>query len=90
MNVITDAADEFVWATLDQTFDAAGVRTEQTNTYDDGRVLETLYVDGVRSTATMTDVADAYQWESYVDSFDAVGDRISRLFTYDDGSELLV
>ncbi len=38
----------------------AAVTTESTN-FDDGRVLETSFVDGVKTTAVMTDVVNAYR-----------------------------
>lgn len=56
-------------------------------TYDNGRVLETTFVDGVRSEAMMTDGGDAYAWTSYTDTFDFQGARASRSMTYDDGRE---
>lgn len=89
-NVITDDADQFVWAILDQTFDADGVAAAETNTHDDERVFETLYADGVRSTLTMTDVVDAYSWASYIDADVEAIDRVSRLFTNDDGFEFFI
>jgi len=57
----------------------------ETREFDDGRILVSQLVDGVKVSATMTDVADAYVWTSYVDSFDAAEERVSRSLSYDDG-----
>ncbi len=61
--------------------------TAETRTFSNGRVLETTYVDGVRSEATMTDAGDAYAWSSYTDTFDFGGARATRNMVYDDGRE---
>ena len=63
------------------------VVSSETTDFDDGRVLETTFVDGVKTTATMTDVDNAYAWESYTDTFDLDGNRTSRDTTYDDGRQ---
>ena len=64
---------------------SSGSTSTRSKTYDDGRVLETTFVDGVRSTATLTDVDNAYAWSSRAQTFDADGDRVSRVVMYDDG-----
>lgn len=84
----TDVADNFVWETVEKSYDATGALTEQTTDYDNGRLLETLYSAGARTTAIMTDVEDAYAWANYVDTFDTNGDLATRLMTFDDGREV--
>jgi hypothetical protein len=59
------------------------VRIGETRTYDDGRVAETVYKGGVRTSVTVTDVADVFDWASYVERFDADGTLTSRDYTPD-------
>ncbi|RYG89925.1 calcium-binding protein [Loktanella sp. IMCC34160] len=62
-----------------------GVLSKEVRNYDDGRVQETIYLDGVKTTVTLSDLGDAHSWSSYVDIFNANGQMISREMTYDDG-----
>lgn len=84
-NRVYDNSGTRDWASHVQTFNRDGQRIERTATYDDGRLEQTQYVNGVRSTRTTTDEDDAYVWESWDETFDADGTRVSRTISYDDG-----
>lgn len=79
-----DVLDSYDWTTIERTFENGRWDT-QTNVYDNGRVLEIDFVDGVRASATMTDGADLYAWASYTDLFAPDGTRSSNATTLDDG-----
>lgn len=66
-------------------FDAEGTRASQVNSYDDGRVLETVFVDGLHASAVMQDIEDAHAWSSYTNSYDDAGVLTHRSWVYDDG-----
>ena len=86
-NTVVDTDDDFSWATYTDTF-VDDVRVLRELTYDNGRVLEETYEDGIKTIASATDTQDAYNWESYVDTFDFDGNRVSREITYDDGRQV--
>ncbi|MCV6609847.1 MAG: hypothetical protein OIF55_03650, partial [Amphritea sp.] len=46
---VFDHADAFVWSSKAKSFDAAGAQIGDTVTYDDGRISETTYVNGIRT-----------------------------------------
>ncbi len=79
-----DTSDSFGWTTIARTF-VNGQWETQTNIYDNGRVLEVAFTDGLRTGATMTDAADVYAWDSYTDAYDENGTRISNETIWDTG-----
>ena len=83
--LLTDDGDQFIWASIDTSFAANGVtRTDQINTYDNGRVLDIDFdAAGQRTSQTMTDVNDVYAWESYTQTFGSDGSIIDTVYTYD-------
>lgn len=82
---VYDSTDLRVWASYVETFNSEGVRTARTTTYDDGRVEEVSFANGVGLSKTTTDVADAFVWQSRTETFDAQGTPINRTIRYDDG-----
>ncbi|MDD9729228.1 M10 family metallopeptidase C-terminal domain-containing protein [Mameliella sp. AT18] len=80
-----DVDDTHEWESIARDFTATGQWAKQTNTYDNGRVLEIFYSDGLRTSSTMTDSADVYAWDSYTDGYDASGARIYNGITWDGG-----
>lgn len=82
---VFDVNNAYAWSEYTQTFGADGQRTAQTNTYDDGRVIDYTFTDGIRSTALATDVDNAYAWDTYAITYDANGDKATQTTTYDDG-----
>ncbi|SNS25624.1 M10 family metallopeptidase C-terminal domain-containing protein [Antarctobacter heliothermus] len=80
-----DVADSHIWQSITRSYSATGQRASQTNTYDNGRVLQISFADGQRTQTTMTDTADVYSWESYTDVFDDTGARIVTSQTWDSG-----
>ncbi|MGP6086124.1 M10 family metallopeptidase C-terminal domain-containing protein [Antarctobacter jejuensis] len=79
-----DTSDSYDWSSIARTF-VAGKWETQTNTYDDGRVLEIEFTDGLRTAATMMDAADIYGWECYTDSYDLEGAKTANETTWDTG-----
>ncbi|MEH6737285.1 MAG: hypothetical protein V7695_01910 [Sulfitobacter sp.] len=86
-NTVVDTDEDFSWATYTDTFED-DVRVLRELTYDNGRLLEVTYEDGIKTQASLTDMQDAYNWEKYVDTFDFDGDRVLREITYDDGRQV--
>lgn len=80
-----DLADSQAWQSITRNFTDAGQWANQTNIYDNGRVLQINFTDGQRAYSTMTDAADVYTWESYTDVFDDTGARILNSFIWDTG-----
>ncbi|WP_417205382.1 M10 family metallopeptidase C-terminal domain-containing protein [Antarctobacter sp.] len=80
-----DVADSHDWQSIARSFTASGQWASQTNTYDNGRVLQISFADGQRSQTTMTDTANIYSWASYTDTYDENGARIVNSFTWDTG-----
>jgi serralysin len=83
-----DTSDSYDWTTVTRSF-AAGLWDSQINTYDDGRVLEIDYEEGLRTSATMTDLADIFIWTSYTDDYNTEGTRLTNSITYDNGMDVL-
>lgn len=84
VRTVFDTADAFNWAGYTQTFaDDGTTLTDRETVFDDGRVLNVDYVDGIRSSRVMTDVADVYSWSSYMQDFDVNGVLISTTY-FDD------
>jgi hypothetical protein len=79
----TDAADAHDWTTIQRHYDATGVRTGETLTYDDGRVMEVTVTDGRWASVTLTH-ADG-RVEEITWHYDATGQRTGQTRTYDDG-----
>ena len=79
-----DGADQFDWTMIDLQFDANELLSSRTKIYDDGRLLETTFIDGVLSTTSLTDPEDSYPWENRVRTYDADGDLIENLVTYEE------
>lgn len=73
------------WETIARDFTATGQWAKQTNIYDNGRVLEIFYSDGLRTTSTMTDGADVYAWDSYTSGYDTSNVRIYHEIAWDNG-----
>ena len=86
-NTVVDTDESFSWATYTDTFkdDVLALREL---TYDNGRLLEVTYEDGIKTQTSATDTQDAYNWQSYVDTFDFAGDRATRAIIYDDGRQV--
>lgn len=84
VRTVFDTADAFNWAGYTQTFaDDGATLTDRETVFDDGRVLNVDYVDGIRSSQVMTDVAAVYSWSSYMQDFDVNGVLISTTY-FDD------
>ncbi|MCT4609104.1 MAG: hypothetical protein N4A70_07840 [Pelagimonas sp.] len=84
---VFDHADAFIWSSKAKSFDAAGAQIGDTVTYDDGRISETTYVNGIRTQRVVTDTGDAVGWQTktfdYNDTTGAL-EQIIRLM--DDGT----
>ena len=86
-NTVVDTNEDFSWATYTDRFED-NVHVLRELTYDNGRLLEVTFEDGIKTQASITDAQDTYNWESYVDTFDLTGSRVSRGVTYDDGRQV--
>ncbi|QUJ77648.1 hypothetical protein KDD17_06710 [Sulfitobacter albidus] len=82
---VEDTADAFVWTRYTDTIDADGVRLQRDMLYDDGRTLEILFQDGVKTRATLTDAAEVFGWTRYVDAFGPDGAQLTREVLFDNG-----
>lgn len=78
-----DVLNSFDWTTIERAFEA-GRSTAQTNTYDNGRILQIGFTDGIRTSATMSDGGNLYAWDSYTDTYDLTGAQLSNSVTWDD------
>ncbi len=92
LDIQPGAAGLYAWGAAGVQFDnvaiidhTVGQETTRVRTFDDGRVLETTFVDDVRNMATMTDGGDAYAWTAHTTTFDDRGVRVHRDMQYDDG-----
>jgi hypothetical protein len=83
----TDGGDAEAWDTRETVRDADGSPQSQTTTYDDGRVVETGFTDGVRSSMEITDTGDAFTWDSITRAYDASGQMTQETRVFDDGRE---
>ncbi len=78
------------WDTIDQYFDETGEMVARVIHYDDGRVRQDTYENGVRSTTEIQDGAyegdeGAYAWTSINLYYDENGDVAQKNIVYDDG-----
>lgn len=80
-----DVANSHDWQSIARSFTDTGQWASQTNTYDNGRVLQISFADGLRAQSTMTDTANVYSWASYTDIYDETGARIINSYTWDSG-----
>ena len=85
-DAIVDSDNVKTWTSYVDRFDINGNLTARTMTFDDGRIQQINYQDGLRTGSIMSDPEDAHAWASYVDSFDTEGKHATRTITYDDGS----
>lgn len=82
---VTDEAGTKAWDSYTDTFDSTGTRILREMTYDDGRLAETTYQDGVRKAQVLTDPQDAKTWSRIETGFDDTGQVRDRTTTQDDG-----
>lgn len=80
-----DVADEFIWSTIEITRNAEGAITDRTTTFDDGRVRNETFEEGVRISLLWTDENDVKSWESQTLTYDTNGQLLSRSTVGDDG-----
>jgi hypothetical protein len=64
--VFEDTDDTELWTTITDTFNADGVWVLRNMVFDDGRLVETRFVDGSPSVTRIEDAQDAYDWQSII------------------------
>ena len=82
---LIDTGSEQSWSSIITNFDENGVITSQTEYYDDGRIYQDNYENGILSTQVFNDPDDAVSWDSITRSFDANGVITDQVQTLDDG-----
>ncbi|MBY6159750.1 ExeM/NucH family extracellular endonuclease [Mameliella alba] len=84
--IVVDNGNATPWTSYFDTFSGSdGSRIAREFTYDDGRVVETTYESGVRSTVTGRDLGDTQHWDSFLRTYDSAGELQSNVVVYDDG-----
>jgi hypothetical protein len=84
-DVLFDVAGTKTWNARFDVLDAAFEQVGRTILYDDGRVDEITYTNGVRTTLVRTDLGDAYKWTESIQTWDADGNRLFSASVMDNG-----
>lgn len=84
-NTVIDTADLRNWSSYIDILDTDGNRDTRIMDYDDGRVYETDFVDGVRSSVFAQDIANAVAWHTLTQNYDENGIITDQIANYDDG-----
>ena len=80
-----DLDNQFVWASIEDTYDEDGVLVSSIVLNDDGSEESITYIGGVASVSVLIDGAqDANDWDRIETSFTETGDVASRLTVFDD------
>lgn len=83
--VQVDEADAYAWTETVTTYDAADVAVLMERRFDDGRVSETRFQDGIRAETVTRDAGEAWAWDINTVRYDAEGKRAEGTRVYDDG-----
>jgi antitoxin component YwqK of YwqJK toxin-antitoxin module len=88
---IDDSFDGTVkpWEIIITLFDETGELESRVTEFDDGRVREVLFEDGVRSSSVLTDVDDVRNWDRIETIFDADGEIERQTKEYDNSDQFV-
>ena len=83
----------YAWTAMNMYYDENGALAHKFTVYDDGRVRQDDYIDGVRHTSIIEDKyifnGGNYNWDTQHFVYDDSGSVAERQVTYDDGDEML-
>jgi len=88
-NAFGSGESQYAWTAINISYDQNGKIAEKSTIYDDGRVRQDRYEDGVRTETTIEDRflfnGGNYDWDTQHLEFAADGSIVSRDVSYDDG-----
>lgn len=88
-----DGQSKYSWTAINMYYDENGKLAQKITVFDDGRVREDDFADGVRTSSKITDMAlfgdGNYEWDTLQFTYDENGDLSNRATIYDDGDVML-